>query len=219
MKNKKSAIIEHYIKRVKDFNIPEYQVLDWESKEAQELRFKTLIEHFNMESSVLLDVGCGLGSLAEYIDNQNINLHYIGIDIMPEMIERAKAKTFKNINPQFMTLDFFGNSNAEKEFDYIYSSGIFNLNLGNNDKFLKDAIKLFLIASRKGVCFNLLDISCKEKYGDEYYYYKKEDILKTTKEILESLNIKYNLKISDEYLMGDFSVFVDILNFRKPKYK
>ena len=212
MKNKKSAIIEHYINRVKDFNIPEYQVLDWESKEAQESRFKTLIEHFNMESSVLLDIGCGLGSLAEYIDNQNINLHYIGIDIMPEMIERAKAKTFKNINPQFMTLDFFGNSNAEKEFDYIYSSGIFNLNLGNNDKFLKDAIKLFLIAARKGVCFNLLDISCKEKYGDEYYYYEKDDILKTTKEILESLNIKYNLKISDEYLMGDFSLFVDIFS-------
>ena len=44
--------------------------------------------------------------------------------------------------------------------------------------------------------------------------YKKEDILKMTKEILESLNIKYNLNISDEYLMDDFSVFVDILNFR-----
>lgn len=211
MKNKKSAIIEHYINRVKNFNIPEYQVLDWESKEAQELRFKTLIEHFNMESSILLDVGCGLGNLAEYLDNKNIKLYYIGIDIMPEMIERAKAKTFKNINPQFMTLDFFNNNDIKKEFDYIYSSGIFNLNLGNNDKFLKDAIKLFLTAARKGVCFNLLDISGKEKYGDKYYYYEKEDILKTTEEILKSLNIKYNLNISDEYLMGDFSVFIDIL--------
>lgn len=211
MKNKKSAIIEHYINRVKNFNIPEYQVLDWESKEAQELRFKTLIEYFNMESSILLDVGCGLGNLAEYLDNKNIKLYYIGIDIMPEMIERAKAKTFKNINPQFMSLDFFNNNDIKKEFDYIYSSGIFNLNLGNNDKFLKDAIKLFLTAARKGVCFNLLDISGKEKYGDKYYYYEKEDILKTTEEILKSLNIKYNLNISDEYLSNDFSVFIDIL--------
>ena len=87
MKNKKSAIIEHYINRVKNFNIPEYQVLDWESKEAQELRFKTLIEHFNMESSIILDVGCGLGNLTKYLDNKNIKLYYIGIDIMPEMIE------------------------------------------------------------------------------------------------------------------------------------
>lgn len=211
MKNKKSAIIEHYINRVKNFNIPEYQVLDWESKEAQELRFKTLIEHFNMEYSILLDVGCGLGNLAEYLDNKNIKLYYIGIDIMPEMIERAKAKTFKNINPQFMSLDFFNNNDIKKEFDYIYSSGIFNLNLGNNDKFLKDAIKLFLTAAKKGVCFNLLDISGKEKYGDKYYYYEKEDILKETEEILKSLNIKYNLNISDEYLSNDFSVFIDIL--------
>ena len=211
MKNKKSAIIEHYINRVKDFNMPEYQVLDWESKNAQELRFQTLIEHFNMEDSILLDVGCGLGNLAEYLDDKNIKLYYIGIDIMPEMIERAKSKTFKNINPQFMTLDFFNSKNIENEFDYIYSSGIFNLNLGNNDKFLKDAIELFLTAARKGVCFNLLDISAKEKYGDEYYYYKKEDILKTTKEILKSLNIKYNLNISDKYLSNDFSVFIEIL--------
>lgn len=213
MKNKKSAIIEHYINRVKDFNIPEYQVLDWESEDAQKSRFKILMEHFNLESSVLLDVGCGLGSLAKYIDDKNIKLYYIGIDIMPEMIERAKKKTFKNINPQFMTLDFFNSYDTKKEFDYIYSSGIFNLNLGNNDKFLKDAIKLFLIAARKGVCFNLLDISCKEKYGDKYYYYKKEDILKITKEILKSLNMKYDLNISDKYLSNDFSVFIDIRSF------
>jgi len=131
---------------------------------------------------------------------------------MPEMIERAKAKVFKNINPQFMTLDFFNNSRVEKEFDYIYSSGVFNLNLGNNDKFLKEAVELFLKAARKGVCFNLLDISCREKYGDKYYYYKKEDILETTKMTLEYLNIRYDLNISDKYLSGDFSVFINILS-------
>ena len=66
MNNKKSIIIEHYIERVKDFNIPEYKVLDWESQEAQEMRFKTLLEHFDIRKSVLLDVGSGLGHLAEY---------------------------------------------------------------------------------------------------------------------------------------------------------
>ena len=66
MNNKKSIIIEHYIERVKDFNIPEYKVLDWESQEAQEMRFKTLLEHFDIRKSVLLDVGSGLGHLAIY---------------------------------------------------------------------------------------------------------------------------------------------------------
>lgn len=211
MNNKKSIIIEHYIERVKDFNIPEYKVLDWESQEAQEMRFKTLLEHFDIRKSVLLDVGSGLGHLAEYIDKRNIDVYYIGIDIMPEMIERAKQKTFKNINPQFMTLDFFKNSDIEDDFDYIYSSGIFNLNLGNNEEFLKNAVKDFLIAARKGVCFNLLDISCKEKYGDKYYYYQKEEVLKIVNDIINQLNIKCNIRISDEYLSNDFSVFIDIL--------
>lgn len=208
MNDKKSIIIEHYIERVKNFNIPEYQVLDWESENAQEARFNALLNNFNIRDSVLLDVGCGLGHLAEYIDKKNINIHYVGIDIMQEMIERAKNKTFKNIHPQFMTMDFFKTSDIEDDFDYIYSSGIFNLNLGNNEEFLKNAVKNFLIAARKGVCFNLLDISYKEKYGNNYYYYKKEDVFNMVSDIVKDLNLKCKIKISDEYLSHDFSVFV-----------
>ena len=207
--SRKSIIVEHYINRVTDLNIPDYKVVDWESEEAQNLRFKALIEHFNMNGNVLLDVGCGVGSLAEYIDKNNINLYYIGIDIMPEMVERAKSKTYKNINPQFMTMDFFKKTDIKDDVDYIYTSGIFNLNLGNNEAFLKEAIEAFLLAARKGVCFNLLDISCKEKYGDKYYYYKKDDILLLTQDILKKLNLNYKIHIEDKYLQNDFSVFID----------
>ncbi|MEI0795007.1 class I SAM-dependent methyltransferase [Brachyspira pilosicoli] len=207
--SRKSIIVDHYINRVNDLNIPDYKVVDWESEEAQNLRFKALIEHFNMSGNVLLDVGCGVGSLAEYIDKNNINLYYIGIDIMPEMVERAKSKTYKNISPQFMTMDFFKKTDIKDDVDYIYTSGIFNLNLGNNEEFLKEAIEAFLLAARKGVCFNLLDISCKEKYGDKYYYYKKDDILLLTQDILKKLNLNYKIYIEDKYLQNDFSVFID----------
>lgn len=207
--SRKSIIVEHYINRVTDLNIPDYKVVDWESEEAQNLRFKALIEHFNMKGNVLLDVGCGVGSLAEYIDNNNINLYYIGIDIMPEMVERAKSKTYKNINPQFMTMDFFKKTDIKDDVDYIYTSGIFNLNLGNNEAFLKESIEAFLLAARKGVCFNLLDIYCKEKYGDKYYYYKKDDIFLLTQDILKKLNLNYKIHIEDKYLQNDFSVFID----------
>lgn len=207
--SRKSIIVDHYINRVNDLNIPDYKVVDWESEEAQNLRFKALIEHFNMTGYVLLDVGCGVGSLAEYIDRNNIDLYYIGIDIMPEMVERAKSKTYKNISPQFMTMDFFKKTDIKKDVDYIYTSGIFNLNLGNNEEFLKEAIEAFLSAARKGVCFNLLDISCKEKYGDKYYYYKKDDIFFLTQDILKKLNLNYKIHIEDKYLQNDFSVFID----------
>ena len=207
--SRKSIIVDHYINRVNDLNIPDYKVVDWESEEAQNLRFKALIEHFNVTGYVLLDVGCGVGSLAEYIDKNNIDLYYIGIDIMPEMVERAKSKTYKNISPQFMTMDFFKKTDIKKDVDYIYTSGIFNLNLGNNEEFLKEAIEAFLSAARKGVCFNLLDVSCKEKYGDKYYYYKKDDIFLLTQDILKKLNLNYKIHIEDKYLQNDFSVFID----------
>ena len=81
--------------------------------------------------------------------------------------------------------------------------------MGNNEEFLKEAIEAFLLAARKGVCFNLLDISCKEKYGDKYYYYKKDDILLLTQDILKKLNLSYKIHIEDKYLQNDFSVFID----------
>ena len=76
---------------------------------------------------------------------------------------------------------------------------------------MKNAVRDFLIAARKGVCFNLLDISCKEKYGDKYYYYKKDEVFNMVCDIVKDLDLKCQIKISDEYLSNDFSVFVDIL--------
>lgn len=205
---KTSAIREYYIDRVKDYKMPEYKVLDWESKEAQEKRFETFINAFSLKGSTMLDVGCGLGNLAEYIDKKNIKLYYIGVDLMPEMIERANKKTFENIKPQFMVMDVFNEQNIEKDVDYIYSSGIFNLNLGNNKDFLKKALKSFFSIARKGVCFNLLDKSIEKLYGNKYFYYDKFETIQYTKSILEDIGIKYEIELSDKYLSNDFTIIV-----------
>lgn len=203
-----SDIRKHYIDRVKNYEIPEYKVLDWESKEAQEARFETFINYFNLEDSIILDVGCGLGNLAEYIDRKNIKLYYVGVDIMPEMIERARKKNFINIMPQFMVMNIFSEQNIENDFDYIYSSGIFNLNLGNNKEFLVKAIKSFIKIAKKGICFNLLDKSSKKLYGNKYFYYEKFETLKKTKSILEDAEVKYKIELSDKYLSNDFSIII-----------
>lgn len=203
---------EHYIKRVLDNKLPEYQVLDWESVEAQHKRFDTLLNSFDISNASILDVGSGLCNLAEYIDKKNIeNVEYTAVDIMSEMIERAKEKKFLNLKPNFIVGNIFNDENIlfNRKFDYVYSSGIFNLNTGNNISFLREAIVKFVYIANRGICFNLLDILSSKKYGDKYFYYSKEEVLSIVKNIL--VDKKHSIDIVDTYLSNDFSVIIRFL--------
>ena len=41
--------------------------------------------------------------------------------------------------------------------------------------------------------------------------FEKDEVLKIVNDIINQLNIKCSIRISDEYLSNDFSVFIDIL--------
>lgn len=210
MGDKENVIRSHYIERVHNYDIPDYKVLDWESEEAQYKRFDIFIENCDIEGKTILDVGSGLGNLAEYIDRKNIKLKFLGVDIMPEMTKRALEKKFNNIEASFLSGDIFNDESLLKNysFDYIYSSGIFNLNLKNNKEFLTSSLKYFFDLAREGVFFNLLDASCEKLYGDKYFYYDKSEIKNMLEDILNKTNKKYSVKILDNYLSNDFSVSV-----------
>ncbi len=210
MDDKENIIRSHYIDRVHNYDIPDYKVLDWESEDAQYKRFEIFVKNCAIEGKTILDVGSGLGNLAEYIDNKNIKLKFVGVDIMPEMTKRALEKKFNNIEASFLSGDIFNDNSLLENysFDYIYSSGIFNLNLKNNKEFLASSLKYFFAVASEGVFFNLLDASCEKLYGEKYFYCDKSDIKTMLKSILDETGKKYSIKIIDGYLSNDFSVSV-----------
>lgn len=212
MRKRLDLIRNHYIDRVSNYSIPEHRVLDWASHDSQFARFEALINilkttNGEFNNKTLLDVGSGLGHLAKYIDDNNIKMSYVGIDLIPEMVERAKKTPFHNINPKFFAGDIFKNLDILNgmSFDYVYTSGIFNLNLGNNKKFFKSALKLFLNIANEAVCFNMLDKSSNRNY----FYCDKYEILDIAKKILSELSIEHSgIKLVDNYLPNDFSVAI-----------
>ncbi len=216
MRKRSDIIRSHYIERVSNYSIPEHRVLDWASHKSQFTRFEVLInilkitkEGFN--NKTLLDVGSGLGHLAKYIDGNNININYVGIDLISEMVERAKQTSFDNINPKFFVGDIFKDLDVLNgiSFDYVYTSGIFNLNLGNNKKFFKNALKLFLNIANDVVCFNMLDASYSKSSDSDYFYSDKYEIVDITKKILSKSGIAYSsIKLVDNYLPNDFSIAI-----------
>ena len=71
------------------------KILDWESRDAQEIRFSILKDFIlanNLTDITLLDVGCGLADLYDYLVRFDIRSGYTGIDILPEMISLAKQQ-------------------------------------------------------------------------------------------------------------------------------
>ena len=190
-----------------------YKLLGWESRTAQYKRFAVLADSVFLHKSSILDVGCGLADLFHFITQGfGYNINYIGIDLSPKMIELAKEQ-LKNIplpknNTSVINLlcqDIFSANPYEPgSFDFVYSSGIFNLNLGNNMEFLSKAFALFGSLCRKTFVCSLLSDTSDDK-EDMYYYYSKDSISR----LLDELKKDYpysSYKIVDNYLKNDFSV-------------
>lgn len=182
---------------------PDYYILGWESEEAQKIRFMQLVSNIDLNGKIILDVGCGTGNLLEYIERRFTGYNYTGIDVLPHMIKRASEK---KLNGNFLCIDIFkDNPYSDKSFDVLFSSGIFNLNLGNNQEFLKDAVNLFLKLTRETVAFNLLWDKSDNKES-KYFYFSPEEVFRDLNNLYQN---SWSISIQKGYLNNDFTVHMN----------
>ena len=82
------------------------------------------IKAADCDAKSILDVGCGTGTHALLLSQEGADL-VVGVDIAPEMIERAKRKSGTVSNVQFIHGDIFSNDllkvNSFKRYDMIIS--------------------------------------------------------------------------------------------------
>lgn len=184
---------------------PDYYIQGWENKIAQELRFIELIGQLDLNNKRILDVGCGTGNLLEYISTRFTGYQYTGVDILPHMIDRAKGK---GLEGQFLLIDLFKNNPFKPgSFDIIFSSGIFNLNLGNNKEFLEDALKIFMELSCRTISFNLLWDKSPDR-EDRYFYFSPEEV---SDWLVRKYREEWETSILKGYLKNDFTVHLNKL--------
>lgn len=194
-------------------NADNYKILGWESRQAQYARFSAFLKAVDVNNSSVLDVGCGLGDLYHFITSGlNLNVNYFGVDISQKMIDLAQSqlKILKEAGlklPEnnkstvsFLCADIFKQSVSCA--DWVYSSGIFNLNLGNNMDFLEKAFYRFKELSGKGFVCSMLNERSDDKESP-YFYYSPECV----KKMAEKLNPS-KILIDDSYLKNDFTISV-----------
>lgn len=176
-----------------------YEVLDWESINAQMSRFSVLIENIDLSNKRILDAGCGLAHLYDFLKRLEIPFKYTGIDLSEKLIGfcREKYPEAEFRCTDIVTCDECLEGNS---FDIIYSSGVFNLNLGYNMDLLKKCIPVFYNISSKYVVFNLLIDTSNDK-DERYFYFSPEYVIG----LLRQYPFK-NIKIVEDYLQNDFSI-------------
>jgi len=199
MIEKTELIKEYYEHRIKNGK-EDYQIVGWESPEAQKARFDVLVRNIPFKGKKILDVGCGVGSLLGYLQSENAAGEYTGIDILPGMIEEARKR---HPGARFIIGDVLSEKIFPSlSFDIIISSGLFNLNMGDNEGFLSEVFQKFCDLSRSTVALNLLHVRSPDR-EDKYYYYHPDEVKEM---ILRIAPDKPEVTIIEEYLPNDFTV-------------
>ncbi len=167
------------------------QVVSWGSKESQELRFKILCDIGDLRDKTILDYGCGVGDLCQFLKKYKIR-EYVGYDINGKMIKRALEKYPDGI---------FRNYIAIETFDYVFASGTFNLKTTNWEKETYQTLGKIWGLCRLGVAVNFLS-SLHQNKNKISYYADPSDILK----FIGTLTKKFILR--HDYKNNDFTVYL-----------
>lgn len=144
--------LKHYQKNFEKHGVGP-QALSWGSRGAAHQRFRQMWAEIDFNDKSILDVGCGFGEMAKFLHKRYKNVEYMGIDIVPEFIARAKED-----HPyyDFEVKDFFS-APGEDKYDVVMASGTLNSQLGKeNMEFRKMAIKTMFAHAKRVCVFNML---------------------------------------------------------------
>ena len=106
------------------------------------------------ETSVILDVGCGLGDLIDYLDKvTNGDFYYIGVDIAEKLISSAKEKYFRP-NVKFYVGDVF--LDVFNPVDITVLSGALSFKTTGIEDYAYETMKRMFELSKEAACLNFL---------------------------------------------------------------
>ena len=105
LKTTYNGIADKYVKESED---------DWKDKKYIDMFLKYLDKNMN-----ILDIGCGVGELTEYISNKGHNV--LGIDNAENMLEIARKR---NPKAEFKNISLYDLCNLDRKFDAIIATYI-----------------------------------------------------------------------------------------------
>lgn len=151
------------------------KTVGWSTMETQSLRFAELFRFISVEDPVVVDVGCGLGDLVPWMnDNLPGRFTYVGIDIAADLIDDASRRFSGHENIEFIVGDV---ANIPiPACDVAVASGAFSLRGAWDVAKMRGTVHAMFDAARVAVACNFL--SSDVDYTEERnVHYSPTDIL------------------------------------------
>jgi len=146
--------------------------VDWNSNEAQEVRFAQLARVIREPGQPysILDYGSGFGALYDFLRGLGHQPAYTGYDFVEDMLVKGRAA--HPADPQCV---FSGDEANLPQVDYAIASGIFNIRLDASDADWQAYVLSILGRmdglARRGFAFNMLTSYSDAEYMKPQLYY------------------------------------------------
>ena len=151
----RSDLVQRYETRLREFGYSP-SALGWGTNGRQEVRFSVLAElALKAPDSSVLDIGCGFCDLYDFLKARGWRGHYMGIDIVPGLLEVARQR---HPDLDMREADITDEATVLPECDYAISSGAFNsaLSSGMGEANIEMALRKMIQRSRQAVCVDFL---------------------------------------------------------------
>lgn len=192
---------ERYSARLRQYG-DDIRTLGSGTEERRRIRFGVLQDVGIESGATVLDVGCGFGDFYGFLATQGVDVHYIGMDINPELLDVARAKypaaTF--VEGDFETHDV-------AEVDFVVASGTFNLALraGDNYPYVERILRRAFARARRGVAMDFQTNDVDFRVADMHYY-EPERVFRMAKSMTKRVTLRHDYPLYEFciYLFPDF---------------
>ena len=187
----------YYVPRI-DSEQEQYAQLGWEDAQAQQKRFHILLNAVDLNEKSLLDIGCGLGDLYGYLQTSGISVDYFGIDVLEEMITKARIR-YPDV--LFMHTDLYATVlQSYVPFNVLFASGIFNLRVDDNWRYLETMVSRMAKICDDTALFNLLRNNAPDQDPILYHYFDPHEVITMARNYFPTVTL------IDGYLNNDMTI-------------
>jgi SAM-dependent methyltransferase len=171
-------------------------------------RFKVLCEISPQMNSVV-DIGCGLAHLYEYLLSLGFNGRYCGLDFVKEFIISDKKKYKDDDRALFIELDI-AHEGFPRGYDFVLLSGVFNNKTVNNKEFMLSTIAKMYDACNKGIAFNAMSTYVDYQVEDlDLYYSDPLEIFDYCKKrIAKKVILRHDYLVKEDSIPFEYAIYL-----------
>jgi SAM-dependent methyltransferase len=167
----------------------------------QELRFEALTKHIRLDGGFsVLDYGCGLAHLKPFLDRRYRNVNYTGADAVPAFVDACSKKCAAS----FVCAE--SPSDVPGRFDYVVSSGVFNILYEPDESAHRDRVFRMLgqLFEKAEICLAVDFMTDAVDFRQSQAYHQSpSDLLRFASE-----NLSRRLVIDQSYLPYEYALTV-----------